>query len=43
VLLGRDRLQLTRVGITPQEWGFCDRTWPLVQRMLAGDLDQVAA
>ena len=38
-----DRLQLTRVGITPQEWGFCDRTWLIIQRMMAGDIEQVAA
>lgn len=36
-----DRLQLTRVGITPERSYFCDRTWPVVQRML--EMRQMAA
>ena len=28
-----DRLQLPRVGIVPEGSYFCDRTWPLVQRI----------
>lgn len=30
-----DRIELRRVGIEPAKWGFCDRTWPVTQRILA--------
>jgi uncharacterized protein len=30
-----DRIELRRVGIEPAKWGFCDRTWPIAQRILA--------
>lgn len=30
-----DRIELRRVGIEPAKWGFCDRTWPLAQRILS--------
>lgn len=30
-----DRIELRRVGIEPAKWGFCDRTWPIVQKILA--------
>lgn len=31
-----DRIELRRVGIEPAKWGFCDRTWPIAQKILAG-------
>jgi uncharacterized protein len=30
-----DRIELRRVGIEPAKWGFCERTWPVAQRMLS--------
>ena len=30
-----DRIELRRVGIEPAKWGFCDRTWPIAQQILA--------
>jgi len=30
-----DRIELRRLGIEPAKWGFCDRTWPLAQRILS--------
>lgn len=30
-----DRIELRRVGIEPAKWGFCDRTWPVAQRILS--------
>lgn len=30
-----DRIELRRVGIEPARWGFCDKTWPLSERILA--------
>lgn len=29
-----DRIELRRVGIEPARWGFCDRSWPVVQNLL---------
>lgn len=30
-----DRIELRRVGIEPEEWGFCQRTWPIARRILS--------
>ena len=30
-----DRIELRRVGIEPEEWGFCQRTWPVARRILS--------
>lgn len=30
-----DRIELRRVGIEPAQWGFCGRTWPVAQKILA--------
>lgn len=29
-----DRIELRRVGIEPARWGFCERSWPVVQNLL---------
>jgi len=30
-----DRIELRRVGIEPARWGFCERTWPVSEPILA--------
>ena len=35
-----DRIELRRVGIEPARWGFCDRTWPVSERILASRTQQ---
>lgn len=30
-----DRIELRRVGIEPEKWGFCERTWPVARRILS--------
>lgn len=37
-----DRRQLRRVGVEPSRQFFCDRTWPIVQRMLAREVQAAA-
>lgn len=30
-----DRIELRRVGIEPEKWGFCERTWPIARSILS--------
>jgi uncharacterized protein len=30
-----DRIELRRVGIEPERWGFCERSWPVALKILS--------